>query len=384
MAPPKTMALGQQNQQPIGQGEQQAKQQANKPKNRKARRQQNELTREQQQQQRQQQASIIKTADIKCQLEKVHTQDSADNKQSTQPVPSERNPNTKKDNQSKTVIKETESNTIIPALIANQPKSEASKHQQLISDEPDEIDAGIELDGSSNSGSSVRDGGDDQLKSNSVSPVMNQTTSPKESPREGKTSQLVPTCEQNGNQTCNPVITGSSKRTTITREQLAQDRQVIEADEQQIQEKLEFKHKKSISQTSNSNTVSSKTPGDDKKDSTRSEQNSRSGRRFSSQLSQESQNKLCKVCEQHVYQMERMLAEKSIYHKQCFRCHQCKVQLRIDNYSSHEGQVYCKAHHRQLFQPQVKLDNDDDVDVVAKSSKYISIESYIKHCLHVN
>lgn len=81
---------------------------------------------------------------------------------------------------------------------------------------------------------------------------------------------------------------------------------------------------------------------------------------------------MCKFCNNHVYQMERMLAEKSLYHKKCFRCHQCKIQLQINSYASHEGQVYCKAHHRQIIQPAVKVDNENDVDIVAKSSKYFT------------
>ncbi|KAG9508485.1 LIM domain and actin-binding protein 1, partial [Fragariocoptes setiger] len=91
----------------------------------------------------------------------------------------------------------------------------------------------------------------------------------------------------------------------------------------------------------------------------------RTQRRFSSQSSQD-ENSNCKVCDKHVYQMERILAVKSIYHKQCFRCLQCNIQLRIDNFASHEGRVYCKAHHRQLFQPKPTFDADDNDEMANK------------------
>ncbi|CAG2162779.1 unnamed protein product, partial [Oppiella nova] len=79
---------------------------------------------------------------------------------------------------------------------------------------------------------------------------------------------------------------------------------------------------------------------------------------------------ICKVCSKHVYQMEKIKAEKSVFHKQCFRCKECNKQLNVDNYSSHEGQLYCMPHFKQLFQPKAKFDTEDQT-----KSKSITITS---------
>ncbi|XP_035214564.1 xin actin-binding repeat-containing protein 2-like isoform X2 [Stegodyphus dumicola] len=68
---------------------------------------------------------------------------------------------------------------------------------------------------------------------------------------------------------------------------------------------------------------------------------------------------LCKICGKHVYQMEKMKAEKSIFHKNCFRCKECNKLLNVDSYSSNEGDIYCKPHFRQLFQPKARFDGED-------------------------
>lgn len=280
--------------------------------------------------------------------------------------------------------------------IGNNNTNNSSKHLQLANEEPDDIDAGIELDGSSNSGSSVKDiGEDNQIKSNSVSPVMAQSNMVNESclVNAQPIAEVTPIEKQQLSQTTTaclvaPTPTKARKISTTTKQQLAANQQVIDADEQLLQEKLQLKQKKCLQQDvkspENDSKLQTQAGDGTKKNSTPTGSDKVSSatvaaaavappplrRRFSSQSSQETQDgSLCKVCEQHVYQMERMMAEKSVYHKKCFRCHQCKIQLRVDNYSSHEGQVYCKAHHRQIFQPQVKLDTEDDVDIVAKSSK---------------
>ncbi|OTF74988.1 LIM domain containing protein, partial [Euroglyphus maynei] len=65
----------------------------------------------------------------------------------------------------------------------------------------------------------------------------------------------------------------------------------------------------------------------------------------------------CKICSKHVYHMEQIKAVKSIFHKSCFRCIDCNKQLNMDSYSSHEGQIYCKLHFKQLFQPKPNFNN---------------------------
>ncbi|XP_054709677.1 F-actin-monooxygenase MICAL3-like isoform X5 [Uloborus diversus] len=68
---------------------------------------------------------------------------------------------------------------------------------------------------------------------------------------------------------------------------------------------------------------------------------------------------LCKICEKHVYQMEKLKAEKSVFHKNCFRCKECNKLLTVDSYSSNEGDIYCKPHFRKLFQPKARFDGED-------------------------
>ncbi|XP_055697757.1 F-actin-monooxygenase MICAL3 isoform X2 [Phlebotomus papatasi] len=61
--------------------------------------------------------------------------------------------------------------------------------------------------------------------------------------------------------------------------------------------------------------------------------------------------KKCKKCEKDVFHMELLKAEKSFWHRNCFKCFECNKQLRMDTYQSHEGILYCKPHFRALFAP---------------------------------
>ncbi|KAI5735434.1 hypothetical protein M8J77_018239 [Diaphorina citri] len=68
---------------------------------------------------------------------------------------------------------------------------------------------------------------------------------------------------------------------------------------------------------------------------------------------------LCKSCGKNVFVMEQIKAEKQIWHKNCFRCHECNKQLTLDIYSSHEGVLYCKPHFRELFKPKAVVETPD-------------------------
>ncbi|MED6106038.1 LIM domain-containing protein wlim1 [Stylosanthes scabra] len=57
----------------------------------------------------------------------------------------------------------------------------------------------------------------------------------------------------------------------------------------------------------------------------------------------------CKACEKKVYWVEQLTADNKVYHKSCFRCHHCKGTLKLSNYCSFEGVLYCKPHFDQLF-----------------------------------
>ncbi|CAH1391692.1 unnamed protein product [Nezara viridula] len=68
---------------------------------------------------------------------------------------------------------------------------------------------------------------------------------------------------------------------------------------------------------------------------------------------------MCKACEKAVFAMEQIKAERAVWHKNCFRCHTCNKQLTVDIYQSHEGELYCKPHFRELFKPKVVLDEEE-------------------------
>ncbi|RWS05111.1 reticulocyte-binding protein 2-like isoform X4 [Dinothrombium tinctorium] len=82
---------------------------------------------------------------------------------------------------------------------------------------------------------------------------------------------------------------------------------------------------------------------------------------------------LCSICGKHVYQMEKVKAEKRLFHRTCFRCKQCSKQLSMDTYSSHEGELYCQIHFKLLFQPKAKFDNSDDIAPQMDEVAYYSV-----------
>nr|XP_027110866.1 LIM domain-containing protein WLIM2b isoform X1 [Coffea arabica]XP_027110867.1 LIM domain-containing protein WLIM2b isoform X1 [Coffea arabica] len=57
----------------------------------------------------------------------------------------------------------------------------------------------------------------------------------------------------------------------------------------------------------------------------------------------------CKACVKTVYPVELLSADGVSYHKSCFKCSHCKGTLKLSNYSSMEGVLYCKPHYEQLF-----------------------------------
>jgi len=57
----------------------------------------------------------------------------------------------------------------------------------------------------------------------------------------------------------------------------------------------------------------------------------------------------CNVCYGKVYLTEKLLIDKKVFHKNCFKCSHCGKILSAGNYASMEGVVYCKPHFKQLF-----------------------------------
>ncbi|MQL97489.1 hypothetical protein Taro_030188 [Colocasia esculenta] len=57
----------------------------------------------------------------------------------------------------------------------------------------------------------------------------------------------------------------------------------------------------------------------------------------------------CMGCEKTVYLVDQLTVDNRVYHRACFRCRHCRGTLKLSNYSSFEGALYCKPHFDQLF-----------------------------------
>ncbi|XP_075407816.1 LIM domain and actin-binding protein 1 isoform X2 [Tenrec ecaudatus] len=64
----------------------------------------------------------------------------------------------------------------------------------------------------------------------------------------------------------------------------------------------------------------------------------------------------CVECQKTVYPMERLLANKQVFHISCFRCTYCNNKLSLGTYASLHGRIYCKPHFNQLFKSKGNYD----------------------------
>ncbi|KAL3651717.1 LIM domain-containing protein wlim1 [Castilleja foliolosa] len=64
----------------------------------------------------------------------------------------------------------------------------------------------------------------------------------------------------------------------------------------------------------------------------------------------------CTACTGTVYLVDRLAANNRIYHKACFRCHHCNGTLKLGNFNSIDGVLYCRPHFDQLFKRTGSLD----------------------------
>jgi len=60
-------------------------------------------------------------------------------------------------------------------------------------------------------------------------------------------------------------------------------------------------------------------------------------------------NEKCFACGKIVYQTERISADEKVFHKSCIKCSHCNCVLKLGNYASLQGKMYCKPHFKQLF-----------------------------------
>ncbi|GAB1609709.1 uncharacterized protein LOC115217577 isoform X1 [Argonauta hians] len=57
----------------------------------------------------------------------------------------------------------------------------------------------------------------------------------------------------------------------------------------------------------------------------------------------------CAACEKTVYAMERVEANKNIYHRSCLKCSHCNTKLTPAKFAVNQGIMYCTPHFKQLF-----------------------------------
>ncbi|CAH8574746.1 unnamed protein product [Schistosoma guineensis] len=57
----------------------------------------------------------------------------------------------------------------------------------------------------------------------------------------------------------------------------------------------------------------------------------------------------CHACAEVVYPLEALQTIGRVYHKSCFKCHQCHRVLSLGKYSVWEGNPYCEPHYLVLF-----------------------------------
>ncbi|KAL2520879.1 LIM domain-containing protein WLIM1 [Forsythia ovata] len=83
----------------------------------------------------------------------------------------------------------------------------------------------------------------------------------------------------------------------------------------------------------------------------------------------------CMACEKTVYLVDKLTADNRVYHKACFRCHHCKGTLKLGNYNSFEGVLYCRPHFDQLFKRTGSLDKSfEGTPKIAKPEKHADTE----------
>ncbi|KAG0458501.1 hypothetical protein HPP92_023316 [Vanilla planifolia] len=84
----------------------------------------------------------------------------------------------------------------------------------------------------------------------------------------------------------------------------------------------------------------------------------------------------CMACDKTVYLVDKLTADNRIYHKACFRCHHCRGTLKLGNYNSFEGVLYCRPHFDQLFKRTGSLDKSfEGTPKIAKPEKHVETEN---------
>ncbi|KAL4309301.1 hypothetical protein GQ457_01G000990 [Hibiscus cannabinus] len=82
----------------------------------------------------------------------------------------------------------------------------------------------------------------------------------------------------------------------------------------------------------------------------------------------------CMACDKTVYLVDKLTADNRVFHKACFRCHHCNGTLKLSNYNSFEGVLYCRPHYDQLFKRTGSLDKSFEGTPKIKHERLIENE----------
>ncbi|KAE8716718.1 Pollen-specific protein SF3 [Hibiscus syriacus] len=88
----------------------------------------------------------------------------------------------------------------------------------------------------------------------------------------------------------------------------------------------------------------------------------------------------CVGCSKTVYPIEKVTVDGTSYHRSCFKCSHGGCTISPSNYIAHEGKLYCKHHHIQLFKEkgnysQLEGDKQEDPITEKLTSMEIAAES---------
>ncbi|KAL4347524.1 hypothetical protein GQ457_17G003450 [Hibiscus cannabinus] len=80
-----------------------------------------------------------------------------------------------------------------------------------------------------------------------------------------------------------------------------------------------------------------------------------------------------------LYLVDKLTADNRIFHKSCFRCHHCRGTLKLSNFNSFEGVLYCRPHYDQLFKRTGSLDKSfEGTPKIVKPERQMDNENAIK------
>lgn len=82
----------------------------------------------------------------------------------------------------------------------------------------------------------------------------------------------------------------------------------------------------------------------------------------------------CARCEQTVYPVEGLNCLDKIWHKGCFKCHECNMTLNMKNYKGYDKKPYCNAHC-----PQAKATTVADTPEIRRLAENTRIQSQAKY-----